>query len=174
MLSASLPSELDYSHSPQLSRLKGLNERLCIETQRQMDGSDWDSWTCSDGLAYTLKHCEWYQFYDCVEVVGEQLKSVEPSYKGAPGTIDVAAFSFTAYRKKMNDVLIKHNVGWRRNSKSQLESALPKDLADRMDGVEAELDKFEAARAHFGKAKRYALGTHRDFEKVDQGIGERF
>ena len=144
--------------------IKSLNERLCIETQRQMDDSDWDSWTCSDGLAYTLKHCEWYQFYDCVELVGEQLKSVEPSYKGAPGTIDVAAFSFTAYRKKVNDAFIKHNVGWRLNSKSQLESALPKDLADRMDGVEAELDKFEAAREHFGKAKRYALGTHRDCE----------
>lgn len=51
--------------------IKSLNERLCIEAQRQMDDSDWNFWACSDGLAYTLKHCEWYQFYNCVEVVGE-------------------------------------------------------------------------------------------------------
>src|SRR5450830_1199470 len=54
--------------------IKRLNERLCIETRREMDDSDWDTWTCSDGLAFTIKKCEWYQFYDCVEVIGDELK----------------------------------------------------------------------------------------------------
>lgn len=144
--------------------IKKLNERLCIETQREMDEGDWDSWTCSDGLAYTIKHCEWYQFYDCVEVVGDELKSIEPIYDGAPGFVDASKFTFDSYRAKVNEVFAKHQVGWRLNSRSQLESALPKDLADRVDGVEKKLDQFDAAREHFRKAKRYALGTHKDCE----------
>lgn len=144
--------------------IKQLNERLCIETQREMDDADWDSWTCSEGLALTIKHCEWYQFYDCVEVVGDELKTVEPFYIGAPGYIDYSKFTFDAYRSKVNDIFARHQVGWRLNSKSQLESALPKDLADRVDGVEKKLDQFEAAREHFRKAKRYVLGTNKDYE----------
>ncbi|WP_426619792.1 AbiJ-NTD4 domain-containing protein [Pseudomonas rustica] len=144
--------------------IKKLNERLCIETQRQMDEQDWDSWTCNDGLAYTIKHCEWYQFYDCVEAVGDELKSVEPFYLGAPGFVDFSTLTFDAYRAKVNEILAKHQVGWRLNSRSQLESALPKDLADRIDGIEKKLDQFDAAREHFRKAKRYVLGTHKDYE----------
>ena len=143
---------------------KKLNERLCIETHREMDDSDWDSWTCSEGLAYTIKHCEWYQFYDCVEVIGNELKEVEPSYDGSPGYADVSKFTFDAYRSKVNEIFAKHHVGWRLSSRSQLESALPKGLADRIDGIEKQLDQFDAAREHFTKAKRYALGTHKDFE----------
>jgi len=106
--------------------IKRLNERLCIETQRQMDDEDWDSWTCNDGLAYTIKHCEWYQFYDCVEAVGDELKSVEPFYLDAPGFVDFSKFTFDAYRAKVNAILAKHQIDWRLNSRSQLESALPK------------------------------------------------
>lgn len=144
--------------------IKKLNERLCIETQREMDEGDWDSWTCSGGLAYTIKHCEWYQFYDCVEVVGDELKSVKPIYDGACGFVDASKFTFDTYRAKVNAIFAKHQVGWRLNSRSQLESALPKDLADRIDDVEKKLDQFDAAREHFRKAKRYALGTHKDCE----------
>ncbi|EKT4496917.1 AbiJ-NTD4 domain-containing protein [Pseudomonas sp. CJQ_7] len=143
--------------------IKKLNERLCIETQREMDEDDWDSWTCSDGLAYTLKHCEWYQFYDCVEVVGVELKSYESYYLHEPGS-EFLKFTFNSYRSSVNELFAKHQVGWRLNSKSELESALPKQLADRLDGVESAIDQFDAAREHFRKAKRYVLGTHKDYE----------
>lgn len=144
--------------------IKALNERLCVEVQREMDDSDWDSWSCKEGLAFTIKKCEWYQFYDCVEVIGEELQNFEPSYEGAPVDIDVPRFTFDAYRSRVNDLFTKHQIGWRLNTKSQLESALPKDLSDRIDKVEKQLDQYEAAREHFRKAKRYALGTHKDPE----------
>lgn len=144
--------------------IKTLNERLCVEVQREMDNDDWDSWSCQNGLAHTIKTCEWYQFYDCVEVIGDELKAVEPFYDGAPGFVDTSKFTFNAYRAKVNELFAKHQVGWRLNSRSQLESALPKDLADRIDSVEKNLDQFEAAREHFRKAKRYGLGTHKDCE----------
>ena len=88
--------------------IKELNERLCVETQREMDDADWDSWTCSEGLAFTIKHCEWYQFYDCVEVVGDELKTIEPFYIGAPGYIDYSKFTFDAYRSKVVSVRASH------------------------------------------------------------------
>ncbi|MDO2281021.1 hypothetical protein Q2464_25090, partial [Escherichia coli] len=39
--------------------IKKLNERLSIETQRQMEEEDWDTWTCAEGLAGTLRHGQW-------------------------------------------------------------------------------------------------------------------
>ncbi|UST92745.1 AbiJ-NTD4 domain-containing protein [Pseudomonas siliginis] len=144
--------------------IKSLNERLCVEVRREMDEGDWDSWTCQEGLAFTIKKCEWYQFYDCVEVIGEELQEIEPLYEDASGDIDVPKFTFAAYRARVNELFNKHQIGWRLNVKSQLESALPKDLSDRMETVEKQLDQYEAAREHFRKAKRYALGTHKDPE----------
>ncbi|NNA13699.1 hypothetical protein HBN71_21380 [Pseudomonas lundensis] len=144
--------------------IKSLNERLCVEVRREMDDSDWDSWSCEDGLAFTIKKCEWYQFYDCVEVIGEELQNIEPFYEGASGEIDGPRYTFATYCIRVNELFTKHQIGWRLNVKSQLESALPKDLADRIDSVEKQLDQYEAAREHFRKAKRYALSTHKDPE----------
>lgn len=144
--------------------LKRLNERLCIETRCEMNDADWDSWTCQDGLESTIINCDWYQFYDCVEVVGRELKAAEEMYEGAPGNIRVDEFSYDAYRAGVNGLFEMHQVGWRLNAKSQLESALPKALSERIDGVETSLDRFHAAREHFVKAKTYALGVHRDYE----------
>ncbi|HEP8772926.1 TPA: hypothetical protein VDU48_006364, partial [Pseudomonas aeruginosa] len=144
--------------------IKKLNERLSIETQRQMEEEDWDTWTCAEGLAGTLRHCQWYQFYDCVEVIGNELKAAEILYNGAPGHADISKFTFNNYRHEVNEIFAKHLIGWRLNSKSQFESALPKDLTDRIEQTETKLDQFDAAREHFRKAKRYALGTHKDSE----------
>ncbi|MFH7457195.1 hypothetical protein, partial [Pseudomonas syringae group genomosp. 7] len=73
--------------------IKILYERLCIVCGRHLVDEDWDSWTCIDGLAYTIIHCEWYQFYDCVEGVGDELMAVERVYHGAAGFIDFSAYT---------------------------------------------------------------------------------
>jgi hypothetical protein len=154
--------------------IKALNERLCVEVQREMDQDDWDSWSCKEGLAFTIKKCQWYQFYDCVEVIGEELQNFEPFYECASGETEVLKFSFGAYRSRVNELFAKHQIGWRLNTKSQLESALPKDLSDRIDSVEKMLDQYEAAREHFRKAKRYGTRNAQGSRELDQGVSKRF
>ncbi len=151
--------------------IKSLHERLSIETRRAMEESDWDSWNCWDGLNNTLLECEWYQFYDCVETIGEVLRETEPQYEADKnvsellGTPSYDQFGFAHYRDKVNELFAKHNVGWRLNAKGELETALPKDLADRVAAAEQKLiDDFQPARIHYAKARAYILGTAKDPE----------
>jgi len=151
--------------------VKQLHQRLCIETRRTMTDSDWDSWGCQDGLRETLLACEWYQFYDCVETIGEELREIESQYEVYTdlsdflGTPNYDNYKFPAYREAVNKLFAKHNVAWRLNAHGHLETALPKDLADRMESAEKKLiDEFAPARTHFMKAKAYVLGTSKDPE----------
>lgn len=152
--------------------VKQLNERLSIEVKRDMEDSDWDSWTCNDGLLATFMSGTWYEFYDCVEVVGEELREAEQRYRIDDDTSELFStprqyerFKFPAYRDAVNSLFSKHNVGWRLNAQGNFESALPKDLSNRIEALEARLtDEFTPARVHFGKARMYVLGTHKDPE----------
>ncbi|SMG61295.1 hypothetical protein SAMN06265784_12078 [Paraburkholderia susongensis] len=137
-----------------------------------MNSDDWDSWNCFDGLKETLTGCEWYQFYDCLETVGEMLREIEPAYKadndvsellGGPSSYE--QFGFAHYCSAVNQLFAKHNIGWRLNAKGELETALPKDLAARIADAEARLiDEFQPARIHYNKARAYILGTAKDPE----------
>jgi hypothetical protein len=152
--------------------IKRLNERLSIESKREMQNDDWDSWTCNDGLLATLMSGTWYQFYDCVEVVGELLREAESKYRTYDETSELFStfreyepFKFLAYRDAVNSLFNKHNVIWRLNAQGNLENALPKDLSSRIEALEAKLrDEFTPARVHFNKARTYVLGTHKDPE----------
>ncbi|PRE97840.1 hypothetical protein C6T59_08005 [Burkholderia multivorans] len=151
--------------------IKALNERLSIETRRTMDLDDWDTWNCSAALENTLLECEWYQFYDCVETVGEVLRETEPLYENDRSADELLGaqtyeqFGFAHYRDAVNGLFGKHNVGWRMNAKGELETALPKDLAERVANVEEKLtDEFQPARVHYSKARAYILGTQKDPE----------
>ena len=148
--------------------IKKLNARLCLELDRELDAFDWDSASCTDGLKYTIRNCEWYQFYDFIEIIGEEIKKAE--LKSDSFIINLEPLFpaktplFNDYQKEVNNLFTKHNIEWNLNHHSQLETALPKALADRINDTEKNLDKFEAARDHYRKAKRYALGTHKDSE----------
>lgn len=151
--------------------IKVLHERLSIETRRTMEPDDWDSWRCDEGLQDTLLHCEWYQFYDCVETVGEVLRETEPQYEADRdisdflGTPSYEEFGFSYYRDGVNELFEKHNVAWRMNTNGELQTALPKDLADRIVSAERKLiDEFQPARVHYSKARSYILGTSKDPE----------
>lgn len=151
--------------------IKALHERISIDTRRTMDENDWDSWHCSEALESTILACEWYQFYDSVETVGEMLRDTESKYEIDKDLNDFLGepsyehFSFGHYREAVNNLFQKHVVGWRMNSKGNLETALPKDLADRVTSVEKKLsDDFESARIHYSKARSYILGTGKDPE----------
>ena len=148
--------------------IKKLNGRLCLELDRELDAFDCDSASCTDGLRYTIRTCEWYQFYDFIEIIGEEIKRKE--LEGDGFLIDTDPLFqaqtpfFDAYRKEVNNLFTKHNIEWHLNNRSELETALPKALATIINNTEKNLDKFEAARDHYRKAKRYALGTHKDSE----------
>lgn len=145
--------------------IKSLNQRLCILTRREMEESDWDSWTCSEGLTFTLVNAEWWQFYDCIETIGEMLIKGESQYDGLVISDAYEEYKFPAYRQAVNRLFEKQVVGWRLNAQSQLETALPKELADRIEETGKYLtDEYQAARIHWIKAKRYILGTDKDPE----------
>lgn len=151
---------------------KQLNERLSIEARREMERDDWDSWTCVDGLHATVMNGAWYQFYDCIEVVGEALREAEQKYRSDDETSEIfqspreyERFKFPSYRDAVNSLFEKHNVNWRLNAQGNLENSLPKDLSDRIEALEAKLtDEFTPARVHFAKARAFVLGTHKDPE----------
>lgn len=152
--------------------VKQLNERLSIESKREMQNDDWDSWSCTEGLHATVMDGTWYQFYDCVEVVGEALVEAEPRYRTDDETSELFSapreyerYKYPAYRDAVNALFNKHNVSWRLNAHGNLETALPKDLSSRIEALEAKLtDEFAPARVHFAKARAYVLGTHKDPE----------
>jgi hypothetical protein len=152
--------------------VKQLNERLSIETKREMQNDDWDSWSCIAGLHSAVMGGAWYEFYDCVEVVGEVLQEAETKYRADDETSELFSspreyerYKYPAYRDAVNALFAKHNVGWRLDVQGKLETALPKDLSNRIEALEAKLiDEFTPARVHFAKARAYVLGTHKDPE----------
>lgn len=145
--------------------MKELNERLCFIVRRRMDDSDWDSWTCWEGLRCSLNTAEWWQFYDCVELIGEQLRLAESNYESIDFASSFDVFKYPAYQAKVNRLFEKHLVAWRLNSSGSFEMALPKDLSERIDAAVGQLnDEFQPARVHYLKAKQYILGTTKDTE----------
>ena len=44
-----------------------------------------DSWYCVDFLNNLVKTSEWYQFYDIVEIVGQEVKAVEKHWLESSG-----------------------------------------------------------------------------------------
>ena len=147
--------------------IKSLNERLCMEIDRELDDFDWNSDSCKDGLKYTIRNCSWFKFYDFVETIGEEIIKKETKddiYLDTNQSLHDITPHFEKYQKQVNNLFRKHSVEWLLNSNSKLETALPKALAERINNTEKSLDKFEAARDHYKKAKGYALGTHKDSE----------
>lgn len=146
--------------------VKSLNQNLCTIVKREMDDSDWDTFHCVYGLEFTLKKCEWYQFYDCIEEIGELLIEHDKIY--AKSTLALSAYeeyTFNTFIKNVNKLFEENGVGWRLNGRSHFETALPKDLSRRSVAIEERLsDKFEPARNSYRKAKQFALGVHKDPE----------
>jgi len=146
--------------------VKSLNQILCTIVKREMNESDWDTFHCISGLESTLKECEWYQFYDCIEEIGEQLIESDKNY--ARSTLLPLAYehyTFTSFMNSLNKLFEENNVGWRLNAKSHFETALPRDLSRRSVAIEERLaDKFEPARNSYRKARQFALGVHKDPE----------
>jgi hypothetical protein len=111
---------------------------------------DYDQENSVVALHQHLKGCEWPEFYDFVELVGQLLKKKD----------DEAPFEdtefFLAYAKKVNELLQEDGIGWTLNDKSELVRQIPKPVAKRAEAARQALkDKFAPARVHYQKATDY-------------------
>jgi hypothetical protein len=145
--------------------VKDLIERLCAETQTEMDQEDYDSWYCWDSLKARIKALEWYQFYDFVELVAKKIKIYEIECNKAWDSSAFEAFMYSSLKQKVNELFSTHKVQWKLNDAGHLETVLPKDLENRITLTEDGLkDKFEPARVHYAKARNFILSPVKDSE----------
>ncbi|WP_312077874.1 AbiJ-NTD4 domain-containing protein [Leclercia sp.] len=118
-----------------------------------------------DVLRNLIMGISWYRFYDTVETVAEKLISDDNSDTFTWGNPKNESYTFSAYRQRINELFSEYKVDWRMNETGQLESPLPLFLEEKIKNTEERLaDRFKPARAHYAKARAYALGSHRDAE----------
>jgi hypothetical protein len=60
--------------------IKALHETFARSLRVELDNEDYDSWHCREALENRLKTCDWYHFYDFVELVGDELKRAEAGW----------------------------------------------------------------------------------------------
>ena len=147
--------------------IKHLIERLCVITLQDPDSEDYDSWYCADSLKNRILSCEWYQFFDFVELIGYEIRAIENQYESEFLWEDdeYPHFRFSGYKDSLNKLFIRERVGWRLDKEGHLQRALPKSLSSRLEKTDENLrDEFEPARQHYQKARKYALQPNPDPE----------
>jgi hypothetical protein len=145
--------------------IKSLGEQLYVLFHTDPPASLFDSWVCQDALEALVLTCPWYHFYDAVEVIGTALKEVAQYHKEDNEWL--SAFGFETYQSDVNALLSEWAVVWRLNHEGMLERDTPEELSSGLTLLDAALvGPYEAARLHFGKARRLALGLPPDPENA--------
>lgn len=115
-------------------------------------------------LRNLVMNIPWYRFYDTVEAVAEKMIDIDGEDNFSQSSKN-ESYSFSAYRQRVNELFSEYNVDWKMNESGQLELPLPPFLEEKVKSTEERLaDQFAPARMHFGKARAFALGSHRDAE----------
>ncbi|MBS0907683.1 hypothetical protein JK229_21520 [Pantoea dispersa] len=115
-------------------------------------------------LRNLVMNIPWYRFYDTVETVAEKIIEIDDDDNFTQSRKN-ESFSFSAYRQRVNELFSEYNIDWKMNVSGQLELPLPPFLEEKVKSTEERLaDEFRPARAHFAKARAFALGSHRDAE----------
>lgn len=115
-------------------------------------------------LRNLVMNIPWYRFYDTVETVAEKIIEIDDDDNFTQSRKN-ESFSFSAYRQRVNELFSEYNIDWKMNESGQLELPLPPFLEEKVKSTEERLaDEFRPARAHFAKARAFALGSHRDAE----------
>jgi len=141
--------------------IKALIETIGVQLRQEIDySSATDSWQCQDYLHGLVKESEWYQFYDIVEIVAREVRTVEEHWRRQESphhAQQITKFGFQSYRRQVNDLFANDNIGWRLDDQGLLTREFPEPLARRIETIQKELaDEFEPAREHYRKAVRYA------------------
>lgn len=126
------------------------HEKFIALIRDESETWDYDRESAMAALTEHLKGCDWPEFYDFVELVGQLLKEQD----------DEVPFGdteyFEAYTKKVNALLHEDGIGWHLNDKSELTRQIPRPVAKRAEAArEALKDKFAPARVHYQKATDY-------------------
>lgn len=126
------------------------HEKFIALIRDESDPWDYDRESSMGALTEHLKGCEWPEFYDFVELVGQLLKNKDEEVPfGDPEY-------FESYAKKVNALLQEDGIGWTLNEKSELIRQIPRPVAKRADAARDALkDKFAPARVHYQKATDY-------------------
>jgi hypothetical protein len=128
-----------------------LEQQFCNLARQEMPHFPSET-TYWEDLTYLLKTSAWFYFYDFVEHVGKELKTIEEGWTDS-WKIN---FGFDCYRNKVNSLFSDERIGWRLNDKSELFREMPKSLSDRLTSTASRLrDGFDPARGHYLKAVRY-------------------
>ena len=126
------------------------HEKFIALIRDESETWDYDRESSMTALTEHLKGCEWPEFYDFIEMMGQLLKKKD----------DEVPFGdtehFEAYTKKVNALLQEDGIGWNLNDKSELTRQIPRPVAKRAEAARAALkDKFAPARVHYQKATDY-------------------
>nr|MDP2192629.1 hypothetical protein [Rhodoferax sp.] len=126
------------------------HEKFIALIRDEAETWDYDRESSMSALTEHLKGCEWPEFYDFIELVGQLLKKKD----------DEVPFGdteyFEAYTKKVNALLQEDGIGWNLNDKSELTRQIPRPVAKRAEAARDALkDKFAPARVHYQKATDY-------------------
>lgn len=148
---------------------KYLNERICIKFRREIESSATDSWGCDEFLRDLVESCEWYQFYDFIEIIGQEIQYEEKMWRESPKASEysnrIARFGFGQYLYLINELFTESNVAWRMDEDGILKKRLPQELSQRLESINEEIkDTFESAHAHYLKAVKYSTVRPLDSE----------
>lgn len=142
---------------------KELYERFCRWMRCEEPSNRYqDSWYCNEELGALIASCEWYFFYDLVEMIGEELREVQKVFESAQGTPHrisegwLKAFGFDAYRTDVNRLFKDEGIAWYLNEAGALTRALPDEIAQGVEASEKILEgRFAPAKQHYEKSRRY-------------------
>ena len=164
--------DMDTRHSNEEGRplgVKRLHEKFCSTIRVETEETFYDSWYAGDELAGHLKGCEWYQFYDFVELVARELKTAEERHVFDTDWLE--RFGFENYRRKVNDLFVQERIGWRLNGRGELVRELPAVLQKRVEAAEQRLvDEYSPAREHYRKAHKFLVERPADPENTIKEI----
>lgn len=126
------------------------HEKFIALIRDESETWDYDRESSMGALTEHLKDCDWPEFYDFIELVGQLLKKQDDEIPFGDTEY------FEAYAKKVNALLQEDGIGWQLNDKSELTRQIPRLVAKRSEAArEALKDKFAPARAHYQKATDY-------------------
>jgi hypothetical protein len=106
-----------------------------------------------DGRTSLYSHlliCDWFEFYDLVEMVAKIL--IE--YNCDPFASDL--YPYLGYQTKLNALFLEDAIGWRLNESGELYRHAPEALLSRLNRVSSDIEaQYQPAREHYKKAVKF-------------------
>ncbi|EHH1032906.1 hypothetical protein J7G20_004341 [Vibrio parahaemolyticus] len=127
-----------------------VHEQFCKLIRDENLPWDYDDQDGRTSLYSHLLICDWFEFYDLVEMVAKAL--IE--YNSDPFASDL--YRYQGYQTKLNGLFEEDAVGWRLNESGELYRHIPEALVSRLNSVSSDIEaQYQPARAHYKKAVKF-------------------